>query len=236
MLHLFHQSLRVLCCLVLLSTANAQTAPEKSLAEMASELDPAARYASQPTQQIYERIRTLEVFMGKLAIARSLKTTGEAGAKALASLGYAPGDPVPGSEAYETEKQVLLNILEGRGTKGEALAAFSTAMFAQEAAKQLAPSEASKKLFEKAVVFWKRAGDAGDPGAYWNLAVMYQRGEGFVQSRLAAIEWDYRAGIGFLRIGEREKALAALEAIQAMDRNSALGRKLAAQLAKGAPN
>ena len=56
-----------------------------------------------------------------------------------------------------------------------------------------------------------------------------------MQSRLAAIEWDYKAGLGFLRLGQREKALAALEAIQSIDKNSPLARKLEASLAQGAP-
>jgi TPR repeat protein len=214
MLHLLRHILCMCFCSVLLSTANAQD-------------------AAKSTQEIYGRIRALEPLINKLEVARYLNEKGEV--KALADLGYAPKDPALSSDTYETESQGLLGILEARGSKGQALAAFYTAMFAQEAAKRLAPSDASNKLFEKAVIFWKRAGDAGDPGAYWNLAVMYQRGEGVMKSKLAAIEWDYKAGVGFLNQGQREKALAALEAIQAMDRNSSLGRS-EAQLAKGAPN
>ena len=115
------------------------------------------------------------------------------------------------------------------------LAAFYAAVIAQEDAKRLGQSDARNKLYEKAVWYWKVAGDAGDPGAYWNLAVMYLKGEGVMQSRLAAIEWDYKAGLGFLRLGQREKALAALEAIQSIDKNSPLARKLEASLAQGAP-
>jgi hypothetical protein len=142
-LHFLRQSLCILIGSVLFSTADAQ-AP------------------SQSTQQSYERIRALEAIIGKLAVARALKTNGEAGANALIELGYSASDPVPSSESYETEKQGLLNLLEERGSKGDALAAFYTAMFAQEAAKHLAlyaPTDASNKLFEKAVIFWGSSAD-----------------------------------------------------------------------------
>ena len=56
-----------------------------------------------------------------------------------------------------------------------------------------------------------------------------------MKSGLAAAEWFYKAGVGYLKNGERERALAALESIQKIDKAHPLGKKLNVLLQKGAP-
>jgi hypothetical protein len=257
-------SILIVCCCVPYATANAQAEPRKSFADLACDIETTLKPAENndcPTQWIYERIRTLEGLqaneVSKASTAGLLKKLDEEGDKSTASMlrknGGADNDPTPDSENYESERQSLLRTLELRGAgavanryaaapgvqhlpyTADALAAFYTALLSVEAAKRVGPSNERDRLYGNAVAFWKRSGDAGDAGAYWNLAVMYQSGEGVLRSNLAAIEWFYKAGTGFLRLHEREKALAALEAIQSIDRKSALAHKLEGLLAGGAP-
>ena len=242
--------------------AMAEAVPKKTFADLADEiavaLDPAAIAANQSTQQIYEQIRALEKLIGEEKskksredIATLLRQMQEAREKGI-EYSYKAAELSPQS-VNAAQRQVLVDVLERRGAGTrldpyaaalgvkpalgvkDGLAAFYAAVIAQEDAKQLGQSDSRNKLYEKAVWYWKVAGDAGDPGAYWNLAIMYLSGEGVMQSRLAAIEWDYKAGLGFLRLSQREKALAALEAIQSIDKNSPLARKLEASLAQSAP-
>lgn len=61
------------------------------------------------------------------------------------------------------------------------------------------------------------ASSAGIPAAMWNLGIIYSTGLGVAGSKLAAIEWYGRAGIQYLKDGERETALAALEKMESLD-------------------
>jgi hypothetical protein len=55
------------------------------------------------------------------------------------------------------------------------------------------------------------------------------------RSGLAAAEWFYKAGMGFMGPGEREKALASLEEIPKIDKKHPMGIRLKARLDEGEP-
>jgi hypothetical protein len=89
--------------------------------------------------------------------------------------------------------------------------------------------------YRKAVDYYKKACAAKVYEGCWNIGVIYQSGLGETRSRLAAAEWFYKAGVGYLAINERERALGALEAVQSIDFNGLLAKKLSLELQKGAP-
>ena len=61
------------------------------------------------------------------------------------------------------------------------------------------------------------ASSAGIAAASWNMGVIYATNLGVIGSKLAAIEWYGRAGHQYLKDGERETALAALEKMETME-------------------
>ena len=88
--------------------------------------------------------------------------------------------------------------------------------------------------YDAALRYFKQAGNAGFPSGYWNAAVMYEEGSGLMRSNLAAIELYFKAGLGYLGLNEREKALSSLEAIYRIDKNHELAKQLESQLKKAA--
>ena len=60
----------------------------------------------------------------------------------------------------------------------------------------------------------------------FNAGLMLIDGKGSPRSPSAAIEWFYKAGIGFLKSGDRDKANAALDQIRLADSSSDLAQKL----------
>lgn len=72
--------------------------------------------------------------------------------------------------------------------------------------------------FKEALFGFRIASDAGVGAASWNIAVMYEQGDGVTRSKLAAAEWYSKAGHQYFKAGEREKALAALERIEEIDK------------------
>jgi TPR repeat protein len=84
--------------------------------------------------------------------------------------------------------------------------------------------------FKEAYLSFKIASDAGVGAASWNIAVMYEQGNGVTLSKLAAAEWYYKAGRQYFKSGEREKALAVLERIEKVDKNHSDAIKLRAIL------
>ena len=143
------------------------------------------------------------------------------------------------------ETSVLKSLLESKANNGDVNAIFYFAMLINTEAisKQVdgekyqssTLNEESKNKYDLAMSMFKHAGAAGISAASWNVAVMYANGYGTTTSKLAAIEWYYIAGIVFLISGDREQALAALEAIQTIKKDSDLGKRLEKQLNKGAP-
>lgn len=143
------------------------------------------------------------------------------------------------------ENLELKKLLETKASRGDLMAMFYVALLKTDNARLLRAVgekytnmnmiKESDDEYDLALQLFKQAGDAGISAAYWNVAVAYANGHGSTSSKLAAIEWYYKAGVGYLKDGDRERALAALEAIQAIRMDSELGKRLEKQLNKGAP-
>lgn len=139
----------------------------------------------------------------------------------------------PLDEMFRIKKE--LNAI---ADKGDVTAMFYTGLLKSEYAKVLEDSKnlvEANKEYELAADYYKRAGDGGSLNAYWNVAIMYERGRGVVKSNSAAIEWFYKAGIQDLKYKRREEALAALDAIKALDKEHRLGKRLQIELEKNEP-
>jgi TPR repeat protein len=89
--------------------------------------------------------------------------------------------------------------------------------------------------YSGALSLFKMAGDSGVISGYWNVAVQYEKGQGVIASPLAASEWYYKAAQAYLREGDRERAIAALEAIKRLTKDSPLSIRLETALKKGEP-
>jgi TPR repeat protein len=120
------------------------------------------------------------------------------------------------------EERTALEVkLEELAVAGNAEASFYSGVLALEFGRKLSrgayTDEYSRSYFEKAIKHFKRASQAGVGESSWNLATMYQAGEGILASKLAAAEWYHKAGLQYLAAGRREDALACLEQIEAMN-------------------
>ena len=129
------------------------------------------------------------------------------------------------------EVRRLTDILKNRAASGDSVAMFYMGLQTSKTAKTLNSTED----YEKAATYYKQACNAGVADGCWNVGAMYADGTGVIKSGLAAAEWFYKAGIGYLKIEERERALAALETIQKIDKAHPLGSKLDALLQKNMP-
>lgn len=175
--------------------------------------------ADLPSEKLYQNMRFSESMW-------RLEPAGKYGSR---------GPWIPDSENFD-EMFRLRKMLEERAEKGDAIAMFYVAIVESEtAATHAKGSLSSTQHYAVALRLFKQAGDNGIYDGYWNVAVMYANGEGAIQSQLAALEWYFKAGLGYLKIDDRERALSALEAIQRIDKHHNLAKRLAAQLQKGAP-
>lgn len=180
--------------------------------------------------QIYQQYRAAE---SRFSLAVSLAVSGK-GPKEDANCAMAFfGDCPPLNEMFR-----LRETLKARADAGDSGAMFYTALLKVEQAEQSARASLQRDAaneFESALGYYKRAGDGGEIGGYWNVALMYADGKGVIQSKSAAVEWFYKAGTAYLSAGLREKALAALDAIKAIDKEHRLGKRLQTALDKGEP-
>ncbi len=131
----------------------------------------------------------------------------------------------------------LRDVLEKRANASDTVALFYMGVLSEEYG-ALSNREGKTKYgtaeYEKAIGYYKKA-CAASTNACWNVAVIYVNGYGETKSGLAAAEWFYTAGLGYLANGQRERALAALEEIQKIDSKHSLAKKLDLELQKGAP-
>ena len=148
----------------------------------------------------------------------------------------------PGSGGFycETENSKeffrLRAILEKRATAGDGQAAFYMGNVITESHEHDSKkSEYSTEEYEKVISYYKKACASKIFTGCWNVGSIYLNGYGEIKSGLAAAEWFYKAGVGYISVGERERALSALEVISGIDPKHALGKKLRAQLQKKAP-
>lgn len=136
------------------------------------------------------------------------------------------------------ERWRLQKVIETRADAGDSVASFYMGVLTSEFGAMWNREKKTKSgndEYEKAIGFYKKACTAGLANGCWNVADIYVNGFGKTTSGLAAAEWFYKAGVGYLANGERERALAALESILKIDGKHLLGKKLDAQLQKGAP-
>lgn len=188
-----------------------------------------AQEGLQTAEQIYKQIRDLDSL-----IQMEIKIKIDKG-----EMTY----PFHPSSPNEDKSWKLKSALEQSAKDGDPYAMFYTALLKSDFADKLrgssSSSEVTKRLSDDEYVvamrLFKQAGEAGISSAYWNVALMYANGEGGTQSNLAAVEWYYKAGNSYLKSGDRERALASLEAIQKVSKNHELGKRLDAMLRKNAP-
>ncbi len=134
----------------------------------------------------------------------------------------------------------LRDVLRSRADAGDTTALFYWALITAKTGTHWSDSKtetgikARKQSYDSALSYYKKACPAISE-ACWNIADIYLKGLGSTKSGLAAAEWFYKAGMGYLASGQREEALAALEAIENIDPKNQLALKLKAQLQKGAP-
>lgn len=93
----------------------------------------------------------------------------------------------------------------------------------------------NRRDYDEALSLLKSSCEADIFSSCYNAGVMLSDGKGGLKSASAAIEWFYRAGKGFLKIGDRDKANAALDQIQIADRSSDLGKRLHKMMLSGVP-
>lgn len=68
-----------------------------------------------------------------------------------------------------------------------------------------------------AVEWWRKSADAGDADAMFNLGFSYANGDGVQRSGAAAADWYYKAGVAYLKNGDRDNALSALQNIKRLE-------------------
>lgn len=137
---------------------------------------------------------------------------------------------------YVTERMRLQDELKALAASGDPEAEFYWGYHNWEEGLRAAASsgkmfqDLANNFFKEAHIGFRVASDAGFAPASWNIAVMYEQGNGVTRSKLAAAEWYSKAGHQYLKAGEREKALAALERIEEVDKKHPYAIKLRAVL------
>lgn len=70
----------------------------------------------------------------------------------------------------------------------------------------------------------------GSPAEKFSLAAAFESGKGVKKNKNKAIQWYYKAGVGFAKKGNKAKAASALAAINRLAPGHALGIKLARKI------
>ncbi|RMH20748.1 MAG: hypothetical protein D6698_03610, partial [Gammaproteobacteria bacterium] len=78
----------------------------------------------------------------------------------------------------------------------------------------------------QSIVWLKKAAEKGSAEAMKKMAYHYANGLGVKQSRYNAADWYYRAGHTFFEQGDKEEALASIEAIESLVPNHFLSKRL----------
>ena len=68
----------------------------------------------------------------------------------------------------------------------------------------------------EAVKWYRLAAEQGHADAQYNLA-NYATGEGVLRSGAAAADWFYKAGLAYLKLGQKEDALRCVERIRNLE-------------------
>jgi len=86
------------------------------------------------------------------------------------------------------------------------------------------------------VIYWyKKAARLGEADAQYDLGKLYASGNGVEQSGAAAADWYYKAGVSYLKKGQRDDALRSAERIKGLGNipNSFLAARLLARIYGG---
>jgi len=81
-----------------------------------------------------------------------------------------------------------------------------------------------------AAEWYRKAAEQELEEAQYNLAGLYTLGEGVPRSGATAADWYYKAGLGYLKRGNKDKALICVERISNLEKDFGLtvpNRKLA---------
>jgi len=78
--------------------------------------------------------------------------------------------------------------------------------------------------------------DANNPGALQLMGILYMQPDLSTHDNNFAVDYLYRAGVGFLNAGNRERELRSLSGIQQIDRDHPLARRLQEQIYPAAQN
>lgn len=68
------------------------------------------------------------------------------------------------------------------------------------------------------LTWWRKAATHKSPDAMFDLGVAYADGQGVPASGAAAADWFYKAGVAYLKAGDRDNALTALQNIRVLQR------------------
>ncbi len=102
-----------------------------------------------------------------------------------------------------------------------ALPASDLQAFSHKKLKKAAPSKESILADQAA---------KGGPEKKFSLAVSYEQGKGVKKNKGKAIKWYYKAGLGFLKKKNKDRAAAALAAINRLSPGHEMGIKLARKM------
>ena len=69
----------------------------------------------------------------------------------------------------------------------------------------------------EAVKWFRLAAEQGEAKAQYFLGEMYALGEGVLRSGAAAADWYYKAGLAYLKLGQKEDALRCVERIRNLE-------------------
>ena len=77
--------------------------------------------------------------------------------------------------------------------------------------------EGVSENYAEAVKWYRLAAEQGDARAQFNLGFMYANGKGVLRSGAAAADWYYKAGLAYLKLGQKEDALRCVERIRNLE-------------------
>ena len=182
-------------------------------------LSPVSGKGAQSAKALYDQIVTVdESYSACTSLAMSCGQSDKNNCKALSCN---TGNAFLGGDSRD--RDALTTQLKAQYLAGDLTAAFYWGYINwSDGGKISEPSskilqDYQKEKYQEAYAGFLRASEGGVGAASWNIAVMYEQGNGLTRSRLAAAEWYAKAGHQHLKNGNREQSLAALERIEEID-------------------
>lgn len=125
--------------------------------------------------------------------------------------------------------------LERRAAAGDAQAAFYAGLRRLNMCNGMAKANmgaSARECQAEAMQYFEQAHRAGIAEATYNIGTMYENGEGVLPSKLAASDWYYQAAQRYSVVGDRSRALTALEAALAAAPDHGPAKRLRSELMK----